>query len=473
MNAAGKAVLAVGIIGTVAVAVPYLIGMRIESEFRAGVAELAEQTPYPISISRYQRGLYSAEADTAIEIALPPEPHDHDDGDHPDEAPAAPRMVTLHLHHEISHGPRLDGLLRSGRLVTTPRLEGDLQAAFAPLFGDAPVFTLITDLGYLGGISGSLRSPPIDSSTGAESEAKTVHWAGIDSNYSFGGGHFLMHLEAPELSSTSATAGQAAGGPLVITADMRKIDDGPLWIGSSSLSIASITTKTADGAFALNQLALASDTKVNDGQLDSGVQFSAASLEAAGARFDKLRLDFALDHLDAAATTELSLAIRQYQQAHATDATAADPMVMMAALKPAFGRLAGGHPEARIKELSFTGPSGSVAASGSLRYVGDANLDDFSLPADVEAEGQFEAPLDYVNLVLGRQVRTDLAANAGVAPEEVPPEVLASALQNARDGLLAQGLLVVDGQQATSTVSFRNGALTINGKTLGVGGPSH
>lgn len=473
MNAAGKAVLAVGIIGTVVVTVPYLIGMRIESEFRAGVAELAEQTPYPISISHYRRGLYSAEADTAIEIALPPEPHDHDDDDHPEEAPAAPQMVTLKFHHEITHGPRLDSLLHSGRLVTTPQLDGDLKALFAPLFGEAPVFTLITNLGYFGGISGSLRSPPVDSSTGTGSEAKTVHWAGVDSTYSFSGGHFLMHLEAPELSSTRAATGQAAGGPLVVTADMRRIDDGPLWIGSSSLSIASITAKTPDGAFALNQLVLASDTKVDDGQLDSGVQFSAASLEAAGARFDKLHLDFALNHLDAAATTELSLAIRRYQQAHATDAAAADPKVMMAALKPAFGRVAGGHPEARIKELSFTGPAGSVAASGSLRYVGDANLDDFSLPADVEAEGQFEAPLDYINLVLGRQVRTDLAASAGVAPEEVPPEVLASALQNARDGLLAQGLLVVDGQQASSVVSFKNGALTINGKTLGAGGPAH
>jgi len=468
MKAAGKTALAIGIIGLVAVAGPYVIGLRIESAFRAGIASMSEQSPYPIRISRYERGLYSAEAETTIEIVLPPEAHSHEEG-HEDEAPAAPKVMQLRLNHAISHGPRLDGLFRLGRLITTPQLDDDLKTSLAPLFGEQPLLTLITDLGLTGGVSGSLQSPAADAST-AGREALKVRWAGIESSYSVGGGHLVLQLAAPSLDITDNDGKQGSLGPLAITADMTRVNGSSLWIGSSTMTIASLALKYADATSTLNQFALSSDTQLVDGSINSGVQFSATSLDAAGARIDQPRLVIAFDHLDTAATIAISTAANRYQQAHGKDA-AADPAAMMAELKPAFGQLAAGHPELRIDELSFRGPAGVVKAKGGLRYIGDANLDDFSPLTDIEGQAQFDAPMDYVNLLLSQKVRADLAGNAGVAPAEVPQEVIASALQNTRDALIAQGLLLVDGQQAKSAVAFKGGVLTINGKTLGAGAP--
>ena len=468
MKAAGKAALAIGIIGVVAVAGPYVIGLRIESAFRAGIASMSEQSPYPIRISRYERGFYSAEAQTTIEIVLPPEAHAHE-ADHEDEAPAAPKIVQLRLNHAISHGPRLDGLLRLGRLVTTPQLDDDLKTSLTPLFGEQPLLTLITDLGVAGGISGSLRSPAVDASTAA-AEALKVRWAGIESSYSLGGGHLLLQLAAPGLDIAGNDGKQGSFGQLAMTADMTQVDDSPLWIGTSTITVASLALKSAEVTSTLNQFALSSDTKLVDGAISSGVQFSATSFEAAGTRIDQPRLTVTFDHLDTAATIAMSTAANRYQQTHGKDA-AVDPAAMMAELKPAFSQLAAGHPELRVDELSFGSPAGAVKAEGSLRYIGDANFDDFSPLTDVEGHAQFDAPLDYINLLLSQKIRADLAGNAGVAPNEVPQEVIASALQNTRDALIAQGLLLVDGQQAKSVVAFKGGVLTINGKALGAGVP--
>lgn len=469
MKAAGKAAWAVGVIGSVAVVAPYVIGLRIESAFRAGIASLSEQSPYPIRISRYQRSLYSAEADTVIEIVLPPEAQAPDDDGHASDAPAAPKVLQLRLHHAISHGPRLDGPLRFGRLVTAPQLDAELKASLAPLFGELPLLTLTTDLGYTGALSGSLQSPTVDAST-AGADAVKVRWAGIDSSYSLGGGHFVLQLAAPSLDIVSDDGKRGSFGPLAITADMTQVDDSPLWIGTSTMTIASLALKSADATSTLNQFVLSSDTKLVDGAINSGVQFSASSVEAAGTRIDQPRLHVAFDHLDKAATIAMSTAANRYQQTHGKDATV-DPATMMAELKPAFSQLAAGHPELRIDELSFGSPAGAVKAEASLRYIGDANFDDFSPLTDVEGHAQFDAPLDYVNLLLSQKIRADLAGNAGVPPTEVPPEVIASALRNTRDALIAQGLLLVDGQQAKSAMAFKGGVLTINGKTLGTGVP--
>ncbi len=466
MKAAGKAALAIGIIGGVAVAGPYVIGLRIESGFRASVASMSEQSPYPIRISRYERGLYSAEAETTIEIVLPPETHVHEE-EHEDEAPVAPKVLQLRLHHAISHGPRLDGLLRIGRLTTTLQLDNALKTSLAPLFGELPLFTLITDLGFAGGISGSLQSPAVDAST-AGVDALKVRWAGIESSYSLGGGHLVLQLTAPSLDITGNDGKQGSLGPLAMSADMTQLDDSPLWIGTSTMTVASLAIKTAEATSTLTQFALSADTRLVDGAINSGVQFSATSFDAAGTRIEQPRLSLSFDHLDKAATIAMSTAANRYQRTHGKDA-AVDPAAMMAELKPAFSQLAAGHPELRVDELSFGSPAGAVKAEGSLRYIGDANFDDFSPLTDVEGHARFDAPLDYVNLLLNQKIRADLAGNAGVPPNEVPPEVIASALQNTRTALIAQGLLRVDGQQAKSVVAFKGGVLTINGKTLGAG----
>lgn len=468
MKAAGKAAVAIGIIGVVAVAGPYVIGLRIESAFRAGIASISEQSPYPIRISRYERGIYSAEAETAIEVVLPPDTHAHEHG-HEDEAPAAPKVLQLRLHHAISHGPRLDGLLRLGRLVTTPQLDDELKTSLTPLFGEQSLITLTTDLGFTGRISGSLRSPAVDASTAGVNALK-VRWAGIESSYALGGGHLMLQLAAPNLDIAGNDGKQGSFGQLAMSADMTQVDDSPLWIGTSTITIASLALRSADVTSTLNQFALSSDTKLVEGAINSGVQFSATSFDAAGTRIDQPRLSVSFDHLDTAATIAMSTAANRYQQTHGKDA-AADPAAMMAELKPALSQLAAGHPELRVDELSFGSPAGAVKAEGSLRYIGDANFDDFSPRTDVEGHAQFDAPLDYVNLLLSQKIRADLAGNAGVAPDEVPQEVIASALQNTRDALIAQGLLLVDGQQAKSAMAFKGGVLTINGKALGASAP--
>lgn len=472
MGISGKAVAGMAAVAALGIGIPYVIGLRTETGFRASIAELERQSPYPIEVAVYRRGLLSAEAETTVTIPLPPDAHDHD---HDDAQPAElPKTVQLRLHHAISHGPRLDGLLRSARLVTTPMLDAEQAAALQPLFGSEPPFTLVTDIGLGGAVHGSLRSPPVDtaSSAGAAAPAPLqLQWAGIESRYSLAGGHLLLQLDAPGLKLSGAAGVQGSLGPIQLSADMNRIDDSPLWTGSSRLSLASAAFAAGDApGFVLEALAIDSDTRTVDQRMNSGARFAATTLELAGSRYRQLQLNLALDHLDAAAASELSLALNRYQQKNGADAAKADPAAMMAELKPVLGRLVASQPEFRVDELSFTGPDGAVKLTGRLRYIGDANLDDFAPTGDLEGEARFEAPLATFNTLMATKLRGDLASSAGVAPAEVPPEVLASALQGNRESLLQQGVLLVDGGRVSSALSFKSGVLSINGRTLG-GGP--
>jgi len=467
MGISGKAAAGMAAVAALGIGIPYVIGVRTEAGFRDSIAQLERQSPYPIQVAVYRRGLLSAEAETTVTIPLPPDAHDHDDA-----PPAAlPKTLQLRLHHAISHGPRHDGLLRSARLVTTPMLDAEQAAALQPLFGSEPLFTLVTDIGLGGAVHGSLHSPPVDTATSAsaaEPAPLQLQWSGIESRYSLAGGHLLLQLDAPGLKLSGAAGIQGSLGPIQLSADMNRIDDSPLWTGSSRLSLASAAFSAGDApGFVLEALAIDSDTRTVDQLMNSGARFAVATLELAGNRYRQVQLNLALDHLDAAAASELSLALNRYQQKNGVDAAKADPAAMMAELKPVLGRLVASQPEFRVDELSFTGPEGALKLTGRLRYVGDANLDDFAPTRDLEGEARFEAPLATFNSLMATKLRSDLAASAGVAPSEVPPEVLASALQGNRESLLQQGVLLVDGDRVSSALSFRAGALSINGRTLG------
>lgn len=72
------AVAAFAIAACAAVAVPYVIGLRVESAFRDAIAAAPAHYPYPVTLVHYRRGLFSADAVTRHDITLGP------DAEHPE-----------------------------------------------------------------------------------------------------------------------------------------------------------------------------------------------------------------------------------------------------------------------------------------------------------------------------------------------------------------------------------------------------
>lgn len=433
------AVAAFAIAACAAVAVPYVIGLRVESAFRDAIAAAPAHYPYPVTLVHYRRGLFSADAVTRHDITLGP------DAEHPEFEAA--RVVAVTLRHTISHGPRLDGL-RLARIVNTLRLDEQTAAQAAVLFDGAEPLTVVVDAGLGGALHGTLTSPPI----GAAGEASGLSWAGLQGRFRIDGRRF-----AGQLDGSGLRAGELAVGAIAMRADL-VARDGGLWIGHFDTRLDTLAIEGPGAAVRLSQLSIASDTGEADGRLRSDNRMEIDALRFDALQIDQAELRFAIEGIDAAALSMLSAALNRHA---AATGRGEDGLAERAAIAPALATVAAGQPKAVLDTLSFRMPEGAFKASGAVQYVGDDDLADFAPLSDVVASLDAEASMALLERMLA-----DYASRPG--PGEPAPDAAAAAARAKAllDGLIAQGVVSVDAGIGRSAVRFDHGMLSVNGNAL-------
>ena len=460
-----KAVAGLVVVAALGLGLPYAIGMKIESDFRAAVAAAPDHYPYPLSLLRYERGLFSSVAETQQVLDLGPDTDDitiDDDG-----KPVMPpnRSLPLTLHHEISHGPRLDGL-RLARFVNTVKLDGDLHEAVSRVFGTAEPVILSVDIGLGGGVSGTLVSPAVDTTLPADGDDKGSHlqWSGLSSSFSMSGNHLIGSLEAPGMKIDDNAF---VMGPVAMKTDLTVVADS-VWIGSFGSTFASFSVNGPAGEMSMTDMRVDSDTTDTAGKLKSGASFAIKDMRFNDVSVSDTKLRLVLDQIGTQAMSDLSRAVNRYtvEQGGKT-AAPEDLQRMLAAIKPSLAAIAADQPIFAIEELSFTAPQGKVQASGKVQYVGDGNVEDFAFGTDVAADAKLAAPIALIDLMLTMQAAKAVVPGPDGEPVQLSPEQIAASAQASRDGAVAQGMLVVDGDRASTAVEFKAGALTVNGKALG------
>ena len=464
-NPAIKLVAGLAIVGALGVGLPWVIGQKIETDVRAAIAAAPDHYPYPVSLVRYERGLFSSVAETRHDLDLGPDADDFRIDD--DGKPVLPpnRIVPLTVLHRITHGPWLDGL-RLARVVNTVALDGEWREAARRVFGDVEPATLTVDIGLAGGLSGELLSPAVDTRLSGDGDGGGRHlqWSGISGRFRQAGDHLLGTLEAPGLDLDD---GAFAMGPVAVKTDLTMIADG-IWTGRFDSSFASFGFKGPAGAASMTGMRLDSETADSAGKLKSTATLSISELQFNDTRVRDARLRMVLDQFGTRALSDLSRALNRYNTQQSGKPVDSDEMQrLLVALKPSLAAVAADKPVFAIEDLSFTAPQGALAFSGKVQYVGDANLDDFAAGTDVAAEARLAAPLALIDLLLQLQAASTVIPGPDGEPIELSPEQLASAVQTSRDAAIVQGLLRIDGDRASTVVEFKAGALTVNGRPLG------
>lgn len=455
---AHKALAALGITAAAVLGAPWAIGLKVESDFRAAIAAAPAHYPYPVTLLRYQRGWFGAEAETRQLLDLGP---DADAITFDDEGqPVLPpnRSVPLTVLHRISHGPRLDGL-RLARIVNTLKPEGDWLGDLRSLFGAAEPLTLTVDVGLAGGLSGTLVSPPFDQRLpGADgADATTLTWAGLDARFDLDGRQVQGRLDAPGLSRDGDGF---ALGPTTMTLDATVVADG-VWTGRFASHLASLRARSPEGALTITDLQLDSDSADTGGTLKSGVTMAIKAMQFDALRIDDTRLRIVLDRIDTAALSTLSGTLNRQAAGGAGSAPMAEE------LQPALAAIAAGQPLLVVETLSFTAPQGKAEASGRVQYVGDSRLDDFAPLADLAVGAKIDLPMPLLELLLQAQViRSTTAPGLDGELHGPSPEQVTAGVSTMLSGLVSQGLLLVDNGRGRSEVDFRAGALTVNGTPL-------
>lgn len=467
-----KPLVGLAIIGALGVGLPWVIGRKIETDVRAAIAAAPDHYPYPVSLVRYERGLFSSVAETQQRFDLGPDPDEitiDDDG----KAVLPPnRIVPLTLLHRISHGPRPDGL-RLARFVNTVKLDGDWREAARRLFGDAEPVTLTVDLGLAGGVRGELVSPAIDTQLPPDDEddqedARHLQWSGIRGQFSKSGPRLVGMLDAPGLRIDEDAL---VVGPATINADLTAIADG-IWAGTFSSRLETVRTEGQEGAASLKGIRLDADTVETNGKLTSTTTMAVDELLLDDVKVSDARLRMVLDRLGTQSLSELSRALNRYTAQHNGKPVDGDEAQrMLAAIQPSLAAAAAEQPIFAIEDLSFTAPQGKLQLRGKVQYVGDGNLDDFSVAGDVAADLSLEAPVALIDLLLRQQAAKAKIPGPDGEPGSLHPDQIAASAQASRDDAVNKGLLTLDGDRASTAITYKDGALTINGKTLGA--PTH
>jgi len=459
-------------------------GGKVSSELQSQTAALL--APFPglkLVENSVSKGLFSSTHTVTIEAGC-----GLDDAAEAatDGGPAKPVQITWRNH--VRHGP-----LPGGRGVGLATIDTEIvlpptvAAQLARIYGDQPVVTVHTALGFGGTYVTDVTSPPVKH---AEAGKGDIDWQGLKATVRgsltggvAAGGSYTF--EAPGLNVNFAPQGQAPRalrvGRMTMQGDVTPQPDASLLFapGRSQGAVDSIVLAMAPQAggkamdVRFEKLEFNSDAK-SDGQ---GLWSAVGKLGMKGSVGDfpieKIDMQVSLNRLHGATYEQM---VRRAMQSppftchkpggeammREADALSADMQKDLAALlvhNPEYAldhltiRLGG-----KVAELSYrVGTKGVTAADAAL-----------PLPAMLATKAYGSAGVKVENGWLEQVVKkaVSIKADATGAPADEAMAQTMAMINGVLDGIVAQGYLTREGEALVSKAEFEGGMLKVNGKPL-------
>lgn len=449
--AVGIAVLGVAYTGATA-----WTGQKIASTYQDAIASV--QAAYPmvrITDQSYDKHFFSATHTMTVLFGCDP------DASHPEARP-----FKLTLVNTIHHGPFAGGTLAAATIDTELVLTPEAQAEVTKAFGSAEPISAHTRVGFMGGLSSTLSSPPgmIDLP-----EAH-VAWKGMTLKASTDSDHRTLDvsLKLPGMELTDTTRGTPTSGigmkfaGLDIESSTRAVTEHS-WLhvgkGSGTLESLEITPTSASAKpvkLLLSGLKFSDDTTV-----DKDLFAKAFSLTASGmlndSKIDKIELRTSVKNLHAPTYERILAAFMKTSQC-GTDARA-EAIAKAQQLQKDLLALLPYNPGMRLDKLlvEVDGKQADMSVALDMQGVA-ADTQALSIPLLMKhavAAADFKLPVAWTQ---------PMAARAGFGDGNV--EMVDVMLQDAA----TKGFLVRDGDDIKSSLKFDKGQLILNGKSMPLGG---
>lgn len=449
------ALLAVALLAAL-VAGPWFLGERAERIYRAELAALQRQPQAPRIVSEtYRRGWFHSDASMELRPAA---------GDLAED-------LRVHIDSRISHGPRALADLTwppaLARVASTLALEHP-ALHLSGVQAD-------TRIGWDGEGLTRVALPGMDRpASGGNPGLRTAAGHG-ELRISPSAGPIAASIDIPSLEVLGE------GGTILLTLrDLHAANTIVPWlpglrIASGNFLIGQVRAEGPDGPIEARDLSLSVQSRPEGGLLDVHLSYRAGVLRIGGADYAPSQADFSATRLDGATLAALQrdlegLSGKNLPEAMVGIATAA---IMMQHL-PA---LAAVDPGVALDRLDIATPSGPVTGRVVLGVKG-------LTPADIDSrgtwmrrlvgDGELSLPRAVALAVLTAvQRQKALDAVGDSAPEEFAPEqeqAMADAAAMQIDDLVQEGWIAADGERLRTALKLADGLLTVNGKTLPIGG---
>lgn len=437
-----------GAIVALSAATPGLLGIQAQRQYDHYVDQL-EGAGYRLTERSYARGWFGSDA--AFTASLPV-PADED---------AEP--VLLHFRSRIVHGP----FLGAPRAFGLARVDSELHVGDVPLLVRDDRAPVRTTVGLFGETYTVIDMPARQASfeDGALQLESGALAGELRTEPGLGGATGHLTLPLVRLRGGEGEGAELTG--LRLDAGTRRSASG-LALGEWRLTIEALGGTQAGKALHLADLELAARSDEKDGLVSGSADYRLRQVVADGATYGPMDLRLTVSRLPAEALARVQQAL--------DDASAAPEELQaqaagLALLSNADALLAG-DPAVALERLQVDTPDGRVEGQFELQATGLrlAQIKDAATALRrVEGKASLRVPEAILARFLHQHAMQQLVAEAGEGAELDEAALEATAAELARQqvaGLVAQELLVREGGQLATAALWRNGLLTVNGKTV-------
>ncbi|MCC6135126.1 MAG: YdgA family protein [Candidatus Contendobacter sp.] len=456
----------------------YWSGMQAQRWYEEALAEGAKNPNVKFSTVSYQRGLFSSQSVTRIQLTMP---------ENSDAKEADP---SFSIRQEIYHGPLplagwgVPGIpMQVTGAVVRAVLEPDSSAwtrELAKAYGNQPPIVAISRIAFDGASDTHIAMPPLTlTNTG---EVQSLKFSGLQGQFQVAakaaavqGNLTVASLEAVGKPTSAADGQPATGGgqislrDLSLTVNQRK-GAFDLLFGDSSFKIGDLSAKdeTSGAPIAINNLSISGSLTPQGAQQIAAEALIKASKVTVDQQSGEGSLKLVLRNLDGATVAKL----QQWQQKVASNPNE-DPQAL-GELMPLIKALLAGKPE-------FLIDSQAKLAQGNWQGQLTLNFQDFGeinplldpsglLNALEKGAADVAASRTLVEALLTNTAKETALAQAKAQGETVDDQAAqtqaAQQVTEQLQGLTAAGFIVLEGDQYKSSARFAGGKLTVNGQEI-------
>ena len=442
------------VIGAAVLVAPYFIGEHAEKQFTQGHEWLQQEIIYPqVSVQQgeYRKSWFSSETSTRVTITPAAE------GEEP---------VSFELLHHINQLPLPTGMMRVQSELVLP---AEVSEKLEEYFNGAPLLTAQTVVGYGGSTTTTLTSPGYSGPLKSD-EALQLDWQGLEGSISSDSQmrHVSASLSAPGLSFEDGEGKVTLSQLHYNTEIVRGMHD--LWFGTSGASMEQIeidveTPESGPTRMQMNNARLTTEQREDDTRVDIDGKLTFDTIEVNGFSVSDGVYDVAYHNLDAASLGQLNSSVKQLMQEQPQD-----PSLLFAGMMPHLQGLFSQKPELAIRQLQVETPMGTV--SGKLHMaltdvLNDAVMQDPTMLMDiVKIDLDASLPKPMLMGLLSTSASNTVMQIAKAQGQELSAEELAeqssALMQQQLQGLLAQQLMVEQGDNYATSIQYNQQKLMIN-----------
>ena len=440
------------------VASPFVLGFKIKNDYAAILHDVSNLVQADIQISSYERGFFSS--NVVLDIALSGAP------------------FKFQLKEKIIHGPIYLGLINQGKspfvaAVATGELltPVEFSTQVNQLFPEASPLVYQNVIDFSGGIVSESYIPAIETTIETDSGVIKVHSSGVTllSNYSSQEGSLSGDIFWPVFSlAAEAEKMDIQGLNLNYSGSM---GENNLLIGDSMLTLGLVDYHTNDDQLSVRSFNVQTMTNEQDKFLNSQLQMNAQEILASNVKLGPVSFNISINGLDASKLNEIQGIQKEMEQKLQQGMPAEQATVMftgqMMALIPDLLKQS----EIKVHPLRIESEIGSLTSDMTFSIEGL----DGSAPADplfIMNALNLDMNLQIDEGLLQQMIKWQLMSNEQMAAGDAATRKAEQALpvdqkvsENIR-GLLDEDWLIVEDGVYESNLSFHQGLMLLNGKTI-------